>query len=138
MAESFNKKEITTILAGLRYLQANLDAAAEAMSDLDDSSGEDTKAYLLTEKEIDALCERINLGGRWFCCREEQKEEYEKEHPMMTIFVVYIKGQVKGILNAKEYLGVDTAYWDELKPVDVPIADWNAEKVTVATIKNYL
>ena len=57
-----NKKEFTTILAGLRYAQANLDDVAEAMSDLDDASGSDTKPYLLTEKEIDSLCERINFG----------------------------------------------------------------------------
>jgi hypothetical protein len=57
-----NKKEFTTILAGLRYIQANLDDAAEAMSDLDDASGSDTKPFLLTEDEIDKLCERINIG----------------------------------------------------------------------------
>ena len=59
---TLNKKEFTTILAGLRYIQANLDDAAEALSDLDDSTGSDTKPFLLTENEIDALCERINLG----------------------------------------------------------------------------
>ena len=58
---TLNKKEFTTVLAGLRYLQANLDDAAEAMSDLDDSSGSDTKPFLLTETAINALCERINL-----------------------------------------------------------------------------
>ena len=59
---TLNKKEFTTILAGLRYIQANLDDATEAMSDLDDTTGSDTKPFLLTENEIDALCERINLG----------------------------------------------------------------------------
>jgi hypothetical protein len=55
-----NKKTHTTILAALRYLQANRDNALEAVKDLDDTSG--TKSYLLTEEEIDALCERINFN----------------------------------------------------------------------------
>lgn len=58
-----NKKTHTTILAALRYLQANRDDAIEAMSDLDDASGKETKPYLLTEEEIDALCERINFNN---------------------------------------------------------------------------
>jgi hypothetical protein len=57
----FNKCETTTILAALRYLQANRDDAIEAMSDFDDAAGTETKPYLLTEDEIDKLCERINL-----------------------------------------------------------------------------
>jgi hypothetical protein len=57
-----NKKTHTTILAALRYLQANRDDAIEAMSDLDDASGTKTKPFLLTEDEIDALCERINFN----------------------------------------------------------------------------
>ena len=56
-----NKREVITVLAGLRYLQANRDDAVEAMSDFDDASGTETQPYLLTEDEIDALCERINL-----------------------------------------------------------------------------
>jgi hypothetical protein len=57
-----DKKTHTTILAALRYLQANRDDAIEAMSDLDDASGKKTKPFLLTEDEIDALCERINFN----------------------------------------------------------------------------
>jgi hypothetical protein len=58
-----SKKEVTTILAGLRYLQANLDDALEAMSDYDDATDTETKPLLLTETEIDNLWERINLKG---------------------------------------------------------------------------
>jgi 5'-deoxynucleotidase YfbR-like HD superfamily hydrolase len=57
-----NKKTHTTILAALRYLQANRDDAIEAMSDLNDASGKETKPFLLTEEEIDALCEKINFN----------------------------------------------------------------------------
>ena len=57
-----NKKEFTTVLAGLRYLQANHGDACEAMSDLDDAEGSDTRPFLLTPDEIDVLCERINIG----------------------------------------------------------------------------
>jgi len=63
---SLNKRETTTILAALRYLQANRDDALEALYDLDDTHGteEDGKPFLLTETEIDELCERINLDDR--------------------------------------------------------------------------
>lgn len=56
-----NKREVTTILAGLRYLQANRDDAIEAMSDLDYAEGTETKPFLLTEDEINDLCEKINF-----------------------------------------------------------------------------
>ena len=58
--KNLNEREVTTILAGLRYLQANRDDALEAMSDLDDASGTETKPFLLTEDEIEKLCEQIN------------------------------------------------------------------------------
>lgn len=58
-----NLRETTTILAALRYLRANRDDAIEAMSDFDDGKGAEKKPFLLTESEIDKLCERINLGG---------------------------------------------------------------------------
>jgi hypothetical protein len=61
---SLNKRETTTILAALRYLQANRSDAIEAMSDFDDAAGTETKPFLLTETEIDKLCERINLDDR--------------------------------------------------------------------------
>ena len=126
--KTLDKREVTTILAGLRYLQANRDDAIEAMSDFDDAAGTETKPFLLTETEIDKLCERINLDGDLTLTKKSK----------MTVYVVYVGGKVKGILTAKEYLEIDSAYWDELKPVDIPVADWNAEKVTIATIQNYL
>ena len=63
MPKELDKREVTTILAGLRYLQANKDDAIEAMSDFDDAAGAETKPFLLTAEEIDKLCERINLDG---------------------------------------------------------------------------
>lgn len=60
MSKGINKRETTTILAALRYLQANRDDALEAMSDFND--GTETKPFLLIEDEIDFLCEQINLG----------------------------------------------------------------------------
>lgn len=60
---SVSKKEFTTILAGLRYLQANHDDAVEAMSDFDDAEGTQKKPYLLKPEEIDKFCEKINIGG---------------------------------------------------------------------------
>jgi hypothetical protein len=123
----FNKCETTTILAALRYLQANRDDAIEAMSDFDDAAGTETKPYLLTEDEIDKLCERINLG-----------ELSLSESTMMQVWVAFVGGKVKGILTSKEYLANTEPYWDELKDVEVPRGDWNAGKVTISTIHNYL
>ena len=60
---SVNKREFTTILAGLRYLQANRDDAIEAMSDFNDATGTQKKPFLLKEEEIDRFCEKINIGG---------------------------------------------------------------------------
>lgn len=64
MKTFLDKKQVTTILAGLRYLRANLDDATEALSDYRDATGDDEgeKPFLLTETEIESLCERINLG----------------------------------------------------------------------------
>ncbi len=62
-----NKKEVTTILAALRHLQNTRETALENFRDYeeveslvdrdDDTSLED---LLLTEEEIDELCEKIN------------------------------------------------------------------------------
>lgn len=123
-----DKREITTILAGLRYLQANRDDAIEAMADYDDAAGTETKPFLMTEDEIDKLCEQINLDGDLILTPTTT----------ITIYVAFVGGKVKGILTAKEYMANTDPYWDELKPVEVPVEDWNAEKVTVATIQNYL
>lgn len=60
--EDLDKRTITTILAALRYLQANRDDALEAMADFDDAAGTETQPFLLRETEIDALAEGINLG----------------------------------------------------------------------------
>ena len=138
--KTFDKREITTILVALRYLQANRNDALEAMSDFDDAAGTETKPFLMTEKEIDALCEKINLEvphGRPELQLLLMAQRLTKP-AMMTIYVAYLRGKVKGILTAKEYERNSIAYWDELKTVEVPIDDWNAEKVTVATIQNYL
>jgi len=127
---TLDKREVTTILAGLRYLQANRDDALEAMSDFDDAAGTETKPFLMTEDEIDALCEQINLDGD-LTLSETKKAK-------MILYVAFVDGKVKGILTAKEYIANTEPYWDELKEVEVPIEDWNAEKVTVATIQKYL
>lgn len=123
-----DKREVTTILAGLRYLQANRDDALEAMSDFDDAAGTETKPFLMTENEIDKLCEQINLDGDLILTPKA----------VIRVYVAFVGGKVKGILTAKEYMANTDPYWDELKPVEVPLEDWNAEKVTVATIQNYL
>jgi hypothetical protein len=124
----FDKRETTTVIAALRYLQANRDDALNALYDLDDTSGADSHSFLLTEEEIDALCEQINLDG----------DLTLTEPSMMRVWVAFVGGKVKGILTSKEYLANTEPYWDELKDVEVPVEDWNAEKVTVGTINNYL
>jgi len=53
---TFSNRETATVLAALRYFQANHSDAVEACS-----SHFDTHAPL-TDKEIDSLCEHINLG----------------------------------------------------------------------------
>lgn len=59
---NLTKQEITTVLAGLRYLQANRDDAVEAMSDFNDASDISNEPFLLTEEKIDKLCEEINFS----------------------------------------------------------------------------
>jgi hypothetical protein len=123
---SFNKREVTTILAALRYLQANRDDAIEAMADFDDAAGTETKPYLLTEGEIDTLCERINMD----------EEDHEK---MITLFIPSVKGKIKGLLTAKDLVkNIGNAWWDALTSIEVPLKDFNDGKVIVDTIKNYL
>jgi hypothetical protein len=123
---NFDKREVTTILAALRYLQANRDDAIEAMADFDDAAGTETKPYLLTEGEIDTLCERINL------------DENDPEK-MITLFIPSVKGKMKGILTAKDLVKiVGDEWWDALTSVEVPLKDFNDGKVIVDTIKNYL
>jgi hypothetical protein len=54
---SFSDRETATVLAALRYFQANHSDAVEAC-DLHFASHAP-----LTDKEIDSLCEHINLGN---------------------------------------------------------------------------
>jgi len=118
--------ETTTIVAALKYLKANRDEAREAMSDEDDVTGEVTSPLLLTEDEIEALCGRIDDGVLSL-----------SPLSLMTVYVASVAGKPKGILTAKEYESTAIAWWDSIQPKEVPIEDFNAGKITLATINQY-
>lgn len=53
------------------------------------------------------------------------------------ITVLLKNNQIKSILGPKTSYP-NTTWWDKEITVSVPQADWEAEKVTVSTIRNYI
>jgi len=56
------------------------------------------------------------------------------------ILVVCMKeGQPKGILTQKQYTTfTERQWWDSTKVIEVPLEDWNNDKVRIDTIQRYL
>lgn len=55
----------------------------------------------------------------------------------IIITVLFKNNQVKGILGPNASYP-NTTWWDNEINLAVPKDDWNSEKVTVGTIRNYL
>ncbi len=55
----------------------------------------------------------------------------------VQITVLFKNNLIKGILGPKTSYP-KTTWWDKEITVSVPQADWEAEKVTTTTIRNYM
>ncbi len=53
----------------------------------------------------------------------------------ITLHVAMVGGKPKGLLTDK---APTKKYWDELRTVEVPKADYESEKITISNIKTYL
>ena len=49
------------------------------------------------------------------------------------------EGQPKGILTQKQYTTfTERQWWDSTKVIEVPLEDWNNDKIRIDTIQKYL
>jgi len=55
----------------------------------------------------------------------------------ITLIVLFKNNQVKGILGPNTTYP-NTTWWDDQITVAVPKEDWDSEKITISTIRNYL
>lgn len=56
-----------------------------------------------------------------------------------TLFVALVGGQPKGMLSEiqlKNYTGI--RWWDDMKKVEVPLDEYEKEKINITNIKKYI
>ena len=57
---------------------------------------------------------------------------------MMILYVCFVDGKPKGLLTEKDISEVASPWWTEAKKITVSKADWEAEKIRIDNIHNYL
>jgi len=114
---NFSLNEQDTILCALKYMKANRDDVIRAFSEEDDATGENTWPVVLSEEEITTLINKI-----------------EKPDTIQVFVAFDIAGHVKGIMLDPP---LKHPWWSSSRWIEVPKADWDAEKVTTATILSY-
>lgn len=57
---------------------------------------------------------------------------------MKTLIVLFVNGLPKGIVTETSFDSMRTHWWHTKEKIEVPIEDWNNDKVRIDTIKKYL
>jgi len=61
------------------------------------------------------------------------------EQNKIKLVVVFVNEKPKGVLTSKQFKNLRIPkWWHTKKEIDVPMEDWNNEKIRIDTIQNYL
>lgn len=57
---------------------------------------------------------------------------------MKKLIVLFVNGKPKGIVTEASFKSMRTHWWHTKESIEVPIEDWEKDKVRIDTIHNYL